>query len=175
MPRDWVWEKNMGSCRSWSTGAPYEQEAPTMWQHKQSISHIAVWDVLQMMMGGFLAGAFQRPKQRDARKSVIMARWLSNITYCGSAKKLLYHPFFPDHFALCHGILLYLDKLQSLLAKRTTTTTEWRNVPIAIEAKLMIFDNIWIRFSIIALHRLALQAMHHDVFLAFSLEWWMIN
>ena len=170
MPRDWVWEKNMDL----SLGAPYEQEAPTMWQHKQSISHIAVWDVLQMMMGGFLAGAFQRPKQRDARKSVIMARWLSNITYCGSAKKLLYHPFFPDHFALCHGILLYLDKLQSLLAKRTTTTTEWRNVPIAIEAKLMIFDNIWIRFSI-ALHRLALQAMHHDVFLAFSLEWWMIN
>ena len=57
-----------------SLGAPYEQEAPTMWQHKQSISHIAVWDVLQMMIGGFLVEAFQRPKQRDARKSVIMAR-----------------------------------------------------------------------------------------------------
>lgn len=57
-------------------GAPYEQEALTMWQHKQSISHIArsMGYVLQMMMGGFLAGAFQRPKQRDARKSVIMAR-----------------------------------------------------------------------------------------------------
>ena len=34
---------------------PYEQEAMTMWQHKQSISYITVWDVLQMMMGAFLS------------------------------------------------------------------------------------------------------------------------
>ena len=51
---------------------PYEQEAPTMWQHKQSI-RCAIYGI-QMMMGAFLREAFQRPKQRDARKSVIMAR-----------------------------------------------------------------------------------------------------